>query len=334
MNTLWVKNNSEIKLSIITEVLYFGSFKYKIFYTIESFKFFLKSILKIKKNKYTGHSAVTRSLIEGLFKIGYSHNYNPKIISQLANNVVVLSNVNAVNQMINLKKKGYISKLFIGPNVISSPITFKNILSPYIDGILVPSDPVKILTVSTYPCLFNKCHIWPAGVDNNIWSKIETVNRQSVLLFIKEINYKPNLVSECKNLLDKYKLDYQVLNYGRFTQKDLYEKLEKSFLMICFSRIESQGILYAESWCADVPTFIYYNFEPTFYGIKYNGNSAPYLNDFNGKFFNNTAELEKLIIDIHNGKVIFAPRDWCSNNMTDEICAQKFIDIINKVNEN
>jgi hypothetical protein len=334
MISLWTNNIHQIKISIVTEVLNMGSFKFQILNKYSTLKKRIKSYYGKENLKYTGHFAVTRSLIEGLNKINFIHNYNPKKISNLSNVVIVLSNVNAVNQMIILKKKGYISKLFIGPNVIASPINFKNISSSYIDGILVPSDPVKILTVSTYPCLFNKCHSWPAGVDNNIWSKIDTVNRKSVLLFIKDINYKPNLVNECKNLLDKYKLKYEILIYGKFRQNDLYEKLEKSFLMICFSRIESQGILYAESWCADVPTFVYYNFEPTFCGIKYNGNSAPYLNDFNGKFFNNSAELEKLIIDINDGKVTFSPRDWCLKNMTDEICAQKLIDIINKVNEN
>jgi hypothetical protein len=333
MSILWSKKKSNIKISIITEIINTGSFKYLLFYRLLLFKKYFKLLLSIKSPKYSGHFAVTRSLIEGLEKIKYNYNYNPISIDYLSNNVVVLSNVNAVNQMIQLKKNGFINKLFIGPNVISSPIKFKNFTSPYIDGVIVPSEPVKILTISTYPYLINKCFIWPAGVDKDIWSKIINKNRKKILLFIKDIKYKKKLVEEIKILFNKLNINYELLIYGDFTQNDLFLQLEKSFLMVCLSRIESQGILYAESWCADVPTFIYYNFEPTFYGIKYNGNSAPYLNEYNGKFFQNINELEKLILDLINGKVTFAPRKWCLNHMTDEKCAENILEIINSDNE-
>ena len=68
--------------------------------------------------RYRGHFAVTRSLVEGLEKIGADLNYNPTKLSQLADTVIVLANVHALRQAIRLKQEGKIHRLFAGPNVV------------------------------------------------------------------------------------------------------------------------------------------------------------------------------------------------------------------------
>ena len=59
---------------------------------------------------YGGHQAVTRSLISGLDKINVEYNYNPRRISDLNENVIVLTDINALSQLIRLKRKGRINR--------------------------------------------------------------------------------------------------------------------------------------------------------------------------------------------------------------------------------
>jgi len=46
--------------------------------------------------KYRGHFAVTRSLVEGLEKIGAPANYNPRFAGSVAPTVIVLSGLNTL----------------------------------------------------------------------------------------------------------------------------------------------------------------------------------------------------------------------------------------------
>ena len=97
------------KITILTDPAPRGEF-----FISEYFKLFLKSIrrkvLKPKSfyygSEYGGHTAVTRSLINGLELCKANFDYNPKDISLFSDVVVVLAGVKTLKQAIKLKKKG------------------------------------------------------------------------------------------------------------------------------------------------------------------------------------------------------------------------------------
>lgn len=81
---------------------------------VVNLRFFKKIATKIydsvRKNpvyssQYGGHSAVTRSLIEGLKKNRLPYSYNVRSENDLAENVLVLSGKETLKQAIDWKKK-------------------------------------------------------------------------------------------------------------------------------------------------------------------------------------------------------------------------------------
>ncbi len=117
-----------------------------------------------------GHPAVVRSLVAGLKKIGISFNKNPCDENDVAESVVVLSDIQALKQAIQWKQSGKIKKLLAGPNLVTiSSSEFEILGSPEIDIILVPSEWVKVNYEEKLPILKGKIQSWYAGVDTDYW---------------------------------------------------------------------------------------------------------------------------------------------------------------------
>ena len=101
--------------------------------------------------------------------------------------------------------------------------------------------------------------------------------------------------------------------------------------MVGFTRDETQGIAFAEAWACDVPTFIWSNSEPTYLGVAYGGSTAPYLTDATGVFFSNVDDFRELLSRWDRGGFDFKPRQWCRENMSDEVCARELLTIVRGV---
>lgn len=217
--------------------------------------------------KYRGHFAVTRSLVEGLKKIGASFNYNPSIFGEVADTVHVVSGVSALRQMIRLKQQGRIKKLFVGPNIVVFSTEANSILaSPEIDGVINHCDFACEFWAVDHPQLLDRCFRWPAGVDTHYWHPDPVVKRESILIFDKQNKGPVRPVAPYADYLRNLGWDVNVIEYGNFTHIEYLKMLQKSCLMLGFSTSESQGIAWAEAWSTDVPTLIWKNFPPSIKG--------------------------------------------------------------------
>ena len=271
---------------------------------------------------YRGHAAVTRSLIDGLRKINASFNYNPNYLSQLADRIIVLSGARTLKQLIRLKRKGKIRKLFAGPNIVVFPSDFDSLIAaPEIDYVITPSDWVMNLYGEEKPFLRERCFSWPAGVDTEFWRPKSEVARENILIY-----YKPSIgMSESIQPYIEYLRGIgwrvNVIQYGLYVYSKYLEELEKSCLMVGFSAGESQGIGLAEAWSVDVPTLLWENTSNICNGRSFNSSTAPYLNKKNGLFFKNIEEFKVQFLFWSNHSNEFSARDWVLKNMSDEICA-------------
>lgn len=323
-----IKNRNKVIISIITFPIPYG-LKYKIILLSK----YIKSLLK-PKSKFGGPSAVFKSLKNGLKSANVFFNSNPILLNDLSETVVVLSDKNALKQMIYLKQKGYIKYLLAGPNILNDPAGFKNFLaSPEIDVWLTPSDFVCNLYEFCLPTIKGKCVSWPSGVNTNFWKPSKFSKSNQVLIFYK--NQEDYIESTESYILELIRLGFKVvkIKYGFYDSLSYLKLLNESCLMIGFSRSESQGIAWAEAWSCDVPTFIYNNIEPTYLGVQYNGSPAPYLNKQTGAFFNSVSEFTVLINEWKKKNIKFEPRNWCLKNISDDICAMKLLKIakVNKI---
>jgi len=293
----------------------------------------IKTILRRGKNVggeiYTGHPAVTRSLITGLKKLGAEFNYNPKKIKEVGETVIVLSGVAVLRQAIKLKRRGKIKKLLAGPNLMVFSNEFNNILSAKeIDTCLVPSDWVRIAYEEDAPQLNGRIKIWPAGVDENFWQPDNTHQKNKIIVYQK--NAPQELTEKVLEKLKILNLNPIKIIYGKYSADDFKKALQESSLAIFLSRSESQGIALQEAWAMNVPTLCWQPSELTINGRKYSTfSSCPYLSESTGKIWQTIDELENMLIDYKNTKTLFTPRSWVESNLTDELSVHKLLKIIN-----
>jgi hypothetical protein len=271
---------------------------------------------------YRGHFAVTRSLIEGLKKIGVSFNYNPRYPWQLADTVVVLAGARTLRQAIRLKKKGKIKKLFAGPNIVVFSSDFNSLIAePQVDAVITPSDLVVDLYLQDNPSLKGRIFSWPAGVDSQFWSPDNAINRSNILIFEKQVTGPVGPVEPYAEYLRSLGWHVQIIKYGAFSHSQYLESLNKSCLMLGFVGNESQGIAWAEAWSADVPTLIWRNTSNVWGGRRFACSTAPYLTSQNGLFFDGLEDFKMQFAYWEAHREQFKPRAWTLENMSDEVCA-------------
>jgi hypothetical protein len=281
--------------------------------------------------KYGGHFAVTRSLLEGFQSIGQKYIYNPKNEDEYSEFCVVLSGRNALEKAIALKRKGRIKVLLAGPNLFLLPTDFDNLIyKTEINSFLVPSIWILKKYIKVEPKLSSRIKIWPAGVDISNWPK-NNKNKSTlkkVLFYIKS-NSLIAEANKCESILKSKLINVERLTYGNYKSADYKKLLSEVDLCVFFSPSESQGIALAESWASDVPTWVYergFWTAPT--GDVYSSSSAPYLTDYTGDFFTSINEFSDLINSWQKLYGKYSPRKWVHENMTDQICAFKILELL------
>lgn len=283
-----------------------------------------------------GPSSVTKSLLRGLKKLGVNFNHNPRSIEEVGDCVYALSDVNTVYQGIDLKRRGIINKLVAGPNIMTRSNECNRVLaSPEIDTYIVNSEWTYIAYIEDESSLKGRLQIWPAGVDADYW-KPEKSLRQKITKGTKKIlvywkTESEQFCSMVEKTIRSAGFKPVRIQYGHYNKEHFKNALQGAVCAVFISRSESQGIALAESWAMDVPTLVWDLQEPAtmcgkaFWPVS----AAPYLSKYNGVFWKNNQELQLLLSDLYKNIDLACPREWTLRHMTDEICAQYLLDIIN-----
>lgn len=293
-----------------------------------------KKLLRRGNNKYGGHVAVTRSLLEGLDKLGYTdYNYRPIRQSDIAQHVHVLAGIETLKYAIRLKEEGKIKRLTAGPNVVVFSTDENSIIAnENIDIYLQPSQWAADFHIELNGAMKNRCVAWAAGVDiEKIAPRKYSKKRKQVLIYHKDESEQ--FCYRVDFILRKHGYNTIIVKYGNYRFDDYLRLLDESEFMVVISRQESQGIYLAEAWAMDVPTIC---FDPHYYKWNYkyitiekqdNISTCPYLTKETGTTFAEMRELDDIISNIDAMLLNVHPREWVMQNMTDEICARRFLDI-------
>lgn len=277
--------------------------------------------------EYRGHFAVTRSLVQGLTRIGARFNYAPIRTSGLAKRVLVLAGVDTLRQAIRLKRAGLIDKLFAGPNIVVFSTDAESIIaSPEIDAVITPSPIVSDLYAEDHVALKGKIFSWPAGVDMDYWAPASGTVRDRVLIYEKQNKGPVGPVHPYASLLRNQGWTVEIIRYGSYRHEDYRRHLQRALVMIGFVTDESQGIAWAEAWASDVPTLIWRNTTNVYRNRTYNCSTAPYLCNSNGLFFNDIEDFKRQFSHWNAHRDTFKPRAWARANMSDEACARELYD--------
>ena len=325
---LKLNNGPMRKITILTQPFGFTLFKRKIVERLRR----VKHLMLRKKSsckKINGPSSVLMSLLKGLHGSSIPFNYNPVLTHQIHDNVVVLSNIEALKQAIRLKKKGRIANLFAGPNLVALPHEENGILtSPEIDVCIVPCKWVKKSYETDAPSLKEKIRIWPAGVDQSFWSPSKKKVRSKNILIYKK-NDPFALEARIVILAKKYGWTTKTIHYGSYKQIEYKQLLNSSDLAVFLSISESQGIALLEAWAMNIPTLVWNPGKRTVLNQKnVPVSSAPYLTEKTGATWKTLDELENLLAHHKIIRQQFQPRKWVLANMINTITTQKLYSII------
>ncbi len=288
-------------------------------------KEYLKNIARVVARRTRGPSAVTASLQRGLDEINASYQIDPSY-KKISDAVNVLSGTEALRDMITLKQKGVIKKLAAGPNIIVRPQDAGGVITDHtIDAVIVPSQWVKDYYISLAPQISEKIRIWPAGVQI---PEIGNPSRSGCLIYKKNISEE--LYAHVIDTLEKQHIKHETIVYGNFKQEDYHAKLKRVRFMIYLQEVESQGLALQEAWAHDVPTLVWnkgsftYPNSDTVTGRI----TAPYLTPECGMEFASGHEFENKLEDFTDSLDTLSARTYCSKNLSDKVCAQKYVSII------
>jgi hypothetical protein len=272
--------------------------------------------------KYRGHHAVTRSMVQGMRKIGVRCTYNPQKKTEVSDIVVVPGGYGAARQAISWKRTGFIRKLILGTNLVDFPSEKEKIIcAPEVDLNIVPSEWVLANFLSDRPELDGRVITWPAGVDVEYWRPSAKQQRREILVYQKDMDYigKSIDITPYYRAIEDRGYSIRVIKYGKYSQQEYLQALQGARLTVGFSLKETQGIAWAEAWSTDVPTLVFRRQEIYYKGRHSRSSTAPYLSGGTGMFFENLSEFDKSLDYWESSDCAFSPRAWVLENMSDEI---------------
>jgi len=120
----------------------------------------------------------------------------------------------------------------------------------------------------------------------------------------------------------------RLINYGdrrgeKYALHRFKAELDRAYACVFLTLDEPQGIAACEAWSMDVPTLAYRAAD--YQAIA----TVPYLTDATGSYWSSVDELSAMLADFprHN----FEPRKWVLDNMTDTVCAHKFLQMLDQI---
>lgn len=219
------------------------------------------------------------------------------------------------------------SKKFVGPNVFVTPDENPYVTSNF-DRFIVPSQWVKNKYYSYDQMKNKKIYIWSAGIDVDSWTPDES-KQQDLDCFIYFKNRSHNDLKAVKALCKINNLKYEVVQYGNYTNDQLYDLCNRSKFAILLTGTESQGIAYMQILSTNTPCYVfnkpYWTPENKQYPC-FSATSVPYFDDKCGMI---TDEFDREHFkDFLKWVDNFLPREYILRNHTERHSFDTLFDIM------
>ncbi len=277
--------------------------------------------------KIYGHDTLLMSLVRGFKKLNVGYTYN-KITKDTEYVIILWTDKKELKIIENFKKKYKIKCVCTVPTACKYDYDYQYIIpqEKVVDYALVASEWVKKLYESkTEEKYWDKIVSWPSGVEIKQEDENVHTHKSKCLCYFKRLSINQELLM----ILNKYNIEYTVVEYSKYTLEEYYRILkEVDFVIFYQDYIETQGLAITEAWAKNVPTLIKYSEN------EYGGITAPYMTDKTGLYFKGLTDLEKIIKkyaenpdDFLNK---FSPYKYVEEEMSDEITVQNLIKLINK----
>jgi hypothetical protein len=242
-------------------------------------------------------------------------------------------------------EKRFKNPILFGAGVFSHPVECPNLFETYpnVKKMLVPGPWMEAMCKPYY---HNKVEAWPIGIDTEKWSeKIKKETLTVDLLIYYKIRWEhekhdTELLLPIIKELKKRQLTYRIIKYGNYNHTMLTNELSISKGVIFLCEHETQGIAYQQILATNTPILAwdrggywqdlsYFPHRVTYEPVS----SVPYWDERCGEKFKEITDFPAAL-DNFNTKLKmkkFDPRKFILENLTLEICAQKYFTIYNSL---
>ena len=286
-----------------------------------------------------GQTRVFLNLCAGLDRLGIPYRVNDyRYIQKHPEEVACIIGKPHVLDKIKWK-----NPIVFGAAVFSHPCDDPELLNRLpISKVLVPGEWHRKMFEPYYG---DKVLAWPVGINTDKWVPVPNDEKDIDILLYDKVrwehdHYETELISPIKSCLEKWGLKVEVIRYGFYREEEFHTLLGRSKAMVFLCEHETQGIAYQQALACGVPILAWdrggFWQDPSYFPdkVKFTSvSSVPYWDNRCGVKFNNISEfptkLEEFLDKLNSHK--FTPRDYILENLTLEKCAQRYLEILEEV---
>lgn len=277
------------------------------------------------------------NLMKGLDKIGIPYRFNDyRYIRKHPGEIACIIGKPNV-----LFEKKWVNPVLFGAGVYSHPIDCLDLFERYpsVKRFLVPGEWMRKMCLPYYG---DKVTAWPVGTDTTCWKPYGEDKKIDFLIYNKVRweyeKQKAELIDPVIKALDQSGKTYQFIKYAEYDHAQLIDKLKISKAVIFLCDHETQGLAYQQILATNTPVLAWdsggYWQDPHYYPHKvmYQPvSSVPYWDDRCGIKFKEVDDFNDQLTLFLNQIAAFRPREYIMENLTLEICAEKYLKIYNEV---
>ena len=176
----------------------------------------------------------------------------------------------------------------------------------------------------------------PFGVDTLKFNEIKHINHRSkVFLYFKRRD--PNELNSIINFLKTKNIHPKIFSYAnKYDENEYINYLHDAKFGFWLDAHESQGFALEEALSCNVPLLVWnvtsLNQE---HGSNYpnaHATTIPYWDERCGKYFTDISQLDTTFNNFINDLSEYKPREYILENISIEKCEEKFINIVNNIN--
>lgn len=290
--------------------------------------------------KIGGVKLVALALMKGLDRLNIPYRFND--YNYAKKNPTELIGVIGKPHLI--FERRFNNPILFGAGVFSHPTECLDLFTRYpnVKKMLVPG---KWMEEMCKPYYAEKVTAWPVGIDTDSWSEdLKNEQLPTDFLIYDKIRWEHDVYEQSLLLpivahLESQNLMHETIRYGHYNHQELKEKLARCKAVIFLCEHETQGQAYQQILATNTPIFAWerggFWQDPSYYpAIKFEPVSAvPYWDNRCGLKFENNADFNNKLEYFRKAQKEnqFSPRQYILENLTLEICAQKYTEIYNSL---
>ena len=291
----------------------------------------------VRGNKIGGVMSVAMNLKKGLDKLGCPYRFND--FKYIQNHPEEIACIIGKPQV--LFERKWTNPIIFGSGIYSHPVECPDLFERYpeVKRFLVPGEWMRSMCEPFYG---DKVLSWPVGIDIEYWKPFDDQKTFDFLIYDKirwdYPQYKAGLIEPLVRKLELKNLSYQFIKYGNYDHAELINKIKTSKAVIFLCEHETQGIAYQQILSTNTPILAWdrggYWQDPAYYPhlVKYQPvSSVPYWDKRCGLRFENINDFDVKLTAFLSSLNSFKPRDFILENLTLEICANKYLAIHDQV---